>query len=235
MRFPTSLLFALLATGGLAACAPSPSLVGRLAERHPEVVFSFATLDSLVALTLDDGPSANATPEVLRLLRAHDARATFFLTGERIPGREGLVRQIVDQGHELGNHGMTMTPSVLLPADTFRRHLHEADSLLREHGPVRWFRPATGFFNARIRAGADSLGYGVALGSVYPNDVHRPLAGVLAGYILRHVEPGAVIVLHEGETGKRTVGPVLERVLPELRRRGYRVVTLSELAAAASP
>jgi peptidoglycan-N-acetylglucosamine deacetylase len=232
---PLTLFLTLLAASGLSACAPTPGLVERMAGRYPEVVFSFAVADSLVALTLDDGPSANATPEVLRLLRAHDARATFFLTGERIPGREGLVRQIVDGGHELGNHGMTMTPSVLLPAETFRRHLHEADSLLGAHGPVRWFRPATGFFNARLRAEADALGYGVALGSVYPNDVHRPLAGVLAGYILRHVEPGAVVVLHEGETGRRTIGPVLARVLPELRRRGYRVVTLSELEAAASP
>lgn len=216
----------------LVGCAPSPGLVAWAAERQPEVLFRVATTDSLVALTLDDGPHGDVTPEVLRLLREHDARATFFLTGERIKGREGITRRIVLEGHELGNHAMAMTPSILQSRERFARDLRTADSLLSEHGPVRWFRPATGFSNARIRAEADSLGYGVALGDVYPNDVHRPFPGVLARYVLRHTRPGSVIILHEGATGRNTILPVLEAVLPELNRRGYRVVTLSELVEA---
>jgi len=215
--------------GIMTACAPPMELVQQLEEAHPEVLFSVSTNDSLVALTLDDGPSADVTPEVLALLRKYDARATFFLTGNRIEGREGLARQITLQGHELGNHGMRETPSILLGRERFARELREAHRLLCEHGEVRWFRPATGFFNARIRAEAAELGYGVALGDVYPNDVHRPFPSLLAGYVLWHVRPGSVIILHEGATGRRTAVPVLERLLPELQRRGYQIVTLSEL------
>jgi peptidoglycan-N-acetylglucosamine deacetylase len=226
---PAVLVLALV----FAACAPPRPLIHRVAEADPEVVFMVATTDSLVALTLDDGPSADVTPHVLALLARHDARATFFLTGNRIEGREGLVRQIVLHGHELGNHGMSSMPSLLLPRGTFRRDLRRAHTLLTEYDTVRWFRPATGLFNERIVREAAALGYTTALGSVYPNDVHRPFPGLLSRHVLRHVEPGSVIILHEGRTGRRTIVPVLERILPELRRRGYRMVTLSELVEAA--
>lgn len=202
------------------------------AERsNPEVVFSFVMADSLVALTIDDGPDPVITRRVLNVLKRYDARATFFLTGEQIEGREDILERIVNEGHELGNHGMRETPSIFLGARTFRKELHEADSLLSAYGPIRWFRPATGFYNRRIREEADSLGYTLALGSVYPNDAHVRNVRRISRYVLRHVEPGAVIILHEGRVGRRTIVESLERILPELRARGYRVVTLSELAA----
>ncbi len=216
---------------GFLGCAPSADFMRQLEAVNQDVVFSVSTPDSLVALTLDDGPWAAVTLEVLDVLARHDAQATFFLTGERIRGREGIVRQIVLQGHEIANHGMTETPSVLLRAETFRSELRKAHALLAEHDSVTWFRPATGLFNDRIIAEACSVGYRVALGDVYPNDVHRPLSGIVSRHVLGHVEPGSVIILHEGRTGRRTIVDVLERVLPELADRGYRVVTLSELVA----
>ena len=220
---------ALAALLALAACAPPMGLVDGLAEHYPDVLFRVATADSVIALTLDDGPSADSTPHVLALLAKHDARATFFLTGNRIPGREGLTRRIVLEGHELGNHGMRETPSILLSADRFADELNQAHRLLTEHDSVRWFRPATGFFDRHIIDEARQRGYEVALGSVYPNDVRRPIPSLLASYILSNVRPGDVIILHEGHTGRHTIVPVLQRILPELRQRGYRVVTLSEL------
>jgi peptidoglycan-N-acetylglucosamine deacetylase len=76
--------------------------------------------------------------------------------------------------------------------------------------------------------------YRCALGSVYPFDATIPSVTWAARYILRNAKPGAIVVLHDGGSrGQRTVR-ILARVLPELHRRGYRVVSLSELVAAAS-
>lgn len=81
-----------------------------------------------------------------------------------------------------------------------------------------------------LLAAAREQGYRVALGSVYPFDTVLPVPSVLAAFVLRKARPGAVIVLHDGdERGERTAA-VLERVLPELQARGYRLVTLSRLA-----
>jgi peptidoglycan-N-acetylglucosamine deacetylase len=76
-------------------------------------------------------------------------------------------------------------------------------------------------------------GYRCVLGSVYPFDATIPSAAWATGYILRNVRPGAIVVLHDGGGRGRRTARVLAEVLPELRRRGYRVVSLSELVAAA--
>jgi peptidoglycan/xylan/chitin deacetylase (PgdA/CDA1 family) len=77
-------------------------------------------------------------------------------------------------------------------------------------------------------------GYRCALGSVYPYDATIPSATFSTRYILRNVGPGGILVLHDGGSRGRRTARVLRAVLPELKGRGFRVVTLSELAAAAS-
>jgi peptidoglycan/xylan/chitin deacetylase (PgdA/CDA1 family) len=75
----------------------------------------------------------------------------------------------------------------------------------------------------------ERAGYRCALGSIYPFDAQLPSSRLASAFILANARPGAVIVLHDGGArGRRTVA-TLERVLPELRRRGLRVVSLSEL------
>ena len=75
----------------------------------------------------------------------------------------------------------------------------------------------------------DDHGYGVALGSIYPLDAQIPWSGFAAWLIRWRAKPGAIIILHDnGGRGERTAS-TLERVLPELEHRGYRVVSLSEL------
>lgn len=74
--------------------------------------------------------------------------------------------------------------------------------------------------------------YRCALGSVYPFDAAIPSVAWATRYIVRNARPGAIVVLHDGGSRGRRTAQVLAKVLPELRRRGYRVVSLSELAAA---
>ena len=233
-------LFWLLGTaGGVAALAAAlwtaPRwLVPRLAAWSPGCLYAVATRERVVALTLDDGPDAAHTPVILRLLRAHGARATFFLISGRVPGREALVAAVVAEGHELGNHLTRDEPSIRLAPGAFTAAIREAGTVLARFGPVRWLRPGSAWYTGAMLETIDREGYRCALGSVYPYDAHVPSARLAAAYILANARPGAVIVLHEGGArGRRTVD-VLRRVLPALRARGYRVVTLSELADSAS-
>jgi hypothetical protein len=83
-------------------------------------------------------------------------------------------------------------------------------------------------------AAMEQQGYRCALGSIYPYDAQISSASLSAGYIMANVRPGSIIILHEGgDRGRRTV-EVLRRVLPALKKRGYRVVSLSELNEAAA-
>lgn len=222
---------AVLGAGAL-FCGPPVWLLDWVAARFPGCLYRLPMRAPLVALTLDDGPDGVSTPLILSELRRHGARATFFLIAERVRGREPLVRQLVAEGHEVANHFSQDRPGIHLSDARFARDLEHADRVLSPFGPVRWARPGSGWYSQAMIATMARYGYRCALGSVYPYDATIPSATFSIHYILRSVRPGGILVLHDGgQRGQRTAR-VLRAVLPELKRRGLRVVTLSELAAA---
>ncbi len=103
--------------------------------------------------------------------------------------------------------------------------------MLAPFGGDRWFRPGSGYYDDAMLDLLDLHGYRCALGTVYPVDAHIPWSRFAARWILWRSRPGAVIILHDRrKRGERTL-KTLRRVLPRLRKEGYRFVTLSELAA----
>jgi peptidoglycan/xylan/chitin deacetylase (PgdA/CDA1 family) len=198
----------------------------------PGVVFHFETERKMVALTIDDGPDAETTGRILDVLGEHGAGATFFMIGNRVAGNESLLARVRDEGHELGNHGKADRPSILLSSGGLEEDMRGTHEILSRYGEVRWFRPGWGPYTGSMVAMAASMGYGTALGGVFPYDVFIPSSGFQEKYILDHVKPGSIILVHDGGgRGKRTAA-TLEAVLPQLRERGYEIVTLSELAEA---
>ena len=198
--------------------------------RHtaPEAVFSAQVSQPVVALTIDDGPSA-ATDEILDVLREYDVRATFFLIGAHVQADLERARRIMEEGHEAGHHMMEDRPSRALSPREFRGRFKDMDGILSEFGGSRVFRPGSGWYDDELVEYVRDSGYRTILGSVYPFDAQLPWPGLLSWYVLETVEPGAIVVLHDGpERGLRTAR-VLRVVLPELQRRGYRVVPVSEL------
>ena len=204
-------------------------LFSLLAWQSPQVLYFVDTPQPVVALTIDDGPDATTTLQILDVLKQYDSHATFFLITNRIPGNEDLVRRAIAEGHEIGNHLIEDFPSIDLPPVEFERQLLQADEALSQFAEPRWFRPGSGWYNQTMLSIANKHDYKSALGSVYPLDPQIPSSWFAAQYILWNVEPGSVIILHDsGRKGQRTI-ETLKVILPELKRRGYKVVTLSEL------
>lgn len=217
----------LIAAGSFVLAAP-PVLVDSLERASPEVIFSASLDRKVVALTIDDGPS-DQTEEILSALEASDARATFFLIGTRMERRPDVVRRIVDAGHEVGNHTMEETPSILLGRTEFAQQLRETDLLLSRYADPYWFRPGSGWYNEAMLAEARDAGYRIVLASMWPVDAYVPWTPFVAEYVRRHARPGAILVLHEGKgRGKRTAA-ILRRILPELQQEGYEITTVGEL------
>jgi peptidoglycan-N-acetylglucosamine deacetylase len=221
-------LFAGLGSIGTAALA-LPGAVVALAHRSAsDVVFRVDTDAKLVALSIDDGPTAGTT-EILEVLAAHDAHATFFVIGEQVQQHPEPTRQIRAQGHELGHHMMRDEPSIRLSPAAFLADFLKLDSILGGYGGSRIFRPGSGWFDQRMVDAAAARGYRTVLGSVYPFDAQLPFPGFARWYIRRQAAPGSILILHDGaERGARTV-EVLREVLPELRSEGYRIVPISYL------
>jgi peptidoglycan/xylan/chitin deacetylase (PgdA/CDA1 family) len=194
-----------------------------------DVVFYVDTAEHAIALTLDDGPHRDITPSVLDALARHGASATFFLLGERARDEPAVVRRIVDNGHELGNHTWRDERSAGKGRPRLDHSVAETHRVLSAHAPVRLFRPGGGWPTATVRSVAAAYGYTCVLASIYPNDVRVRSSRLIVNNVLEHARRGAIIVLHEGLPERARIVSVLNDVLPQLNRRGYRVVTVSEL------
>lgn len=213
------------------SCLPD-ALVKGIAAGNPGCLYSVPHSEKIVALTLDDGPDSTTTPELLKILADNKARATFFLISSNVRGNDTLVARLVREGHEIGNHFSENEASISLSPAAFERSFLTADSVLRRFGPVRWVRPGSGHYNKRMIRTFREHRYNCALGSVYPFDPQIRWPAFSSWMIRRNVRPGAVIILHDGTYKGRNTIKTLRTVLPDLARRGYRVVTLSEITAA---
>ena len=217
----------------IGACTPR-ALV-RLAERKfPGCVYDVRTDEKIVALTLDDGPDATTTPKLLNILREHNAGATFFLISDQVTGNESIVRAILQHGHEIGNHFSRKEASIRLNSVAFLSSFLRADKVLRKFSATRWVRPGSGMYSERMIRTFSEYNYQCALGSVHPFDPQLPFAWYTSRVVLHEVYPGAIIVLHDQGYKGRNTEKALRHILPELTKRGYRVVTLSALKAHAT-
>jgi len=201
-----------------------------LANRDARVLYFVETREPVIALTIDDGPDPLATEQILQVLEAYGATATFFLISDRIPGREEVVQSIIDSGHEIANHLTRDEPTIELEPAEFEAELIRSHESLADFGASSWFRPGSGWYDDWMFPILERHDYRLALGTAYPLDAAISSVWLSTRILLWQVDRGDIIILHDGgKRGSRTV-EILERVLPELERRGLRVVSLSQLA-----
>lgn len=188
-----------------------------------------------IALTFDDGPGP-WTAAILDLLAEHGAWATFFVLGSNVEGREAVLRRAVAEGHELGNHTFDHHDPRRLSDEELRAELERTGAVVRRAAGVdpRLARPPYGHDAERFARVAAGLGLETVLWTVDPRDWTEPPAKRLARRILRQARDGAIVDLHDGVPGRSLPGrsrqptvDALALVLPELRRRGFELVTLS--------
>ncbi|WP_165175110.1 polysaccharide deacetylase family protein [Desulfovibrio sp. ZJ369] len=187
--------------------------------------------ENLCAITFDDGPSRN-TPQLLDLLNQYGIPATFFVLGQQAELYPDLVRRIVAEGHEVGNHSFSHPNLRLLAPERKIDEIRRTDAVLRSLGAAPLFlRPPYGAFDTHTVEAAEALGLSVVLWSVDSRDwQHLP-----ADYAKLHntrgyaYPPGmlrGVFLFHD--THKSTVED-LPRIIRELRTGGcQRFVTVSE-------
>lgn len=215
---------------------PPAFVINNLQRRFPQVLFHVPTSRKIVALTIDDAPS-QYTDQILGLLKANSAAATFFTIGGQVAGQEQKLQDILLAGSELGNHAMHDEPSINLPSDTLRDEINQVNTYIDtaytatgQNRTSHYFRPGSGIFSQRILDVAKGAGYQTILGSIYPHDPFISYPRVNGWHILGMLRPGAVIICHDRRSW---TPPMLARVVPEIRRRGYEIVTVSELLARA--
>jgi peptidoglycan-N-acetylglucosamine deacetylase len=178
----------------------------------------------VVALTFDDGPS-EYTPEFLRVLREKGVHGTFFEVGQEMSGREDVMRQILAEGNEIGDHTVS---HVEYPGYA---QIAGAASLIRSytHFQPCLFRPPGGAVNSGVIATAGSLGMRTINWDVDPRDWSTPGTGAIYSNVVANAQPGSIILMHDGGGPRGETLAALPQVIENLRGRGYRFATVSEL------
>lgn len=225
--------------------AGGPEFGGRPHEQPPNpplgAYMSGDPRHRLMALTFDDGPDDVFTPQILDILKQNGVRATFFLMGRRAWARPELVRRIVAEGHEIGNHTWNHPQLTKLPPDKVRLELGETDRFLRTltGKPVKVFRPPYGDQDPALLREATNLGYSTVLWNIDSLDWKHGMTrcGVLE-QVLPNMRPGAIVLEHSaGGNGENLADTVqaLPIIIKTLRSQGYTLVTVSELLGTGNP
>lgn len=202
---------------------------------------SIPTTDKVVALTFDDGPNEPYTGQILDLLRERDVKATFFVVGVNATRFPRTLLRIVEEGHAVGNHTWSHTLlSQLEPAWRQAEIAQGADVIEALSGRrPRLFRPPGGDPGdpAELRRTCRKLECLIVTWSVDgldDDDYRVPDVDPIVERVLRLIEPGAIVLLHDGDGLKAapyrgSTVQALARILDGLISRGYRMVTVPEL------
>ncbi|MFD1930194.1 MULTISPECIES: polysaccharide deacetylase family protein [Nonomuraea] len=191
---------------------PSAHAEPKAAGPEPKVVY----------LTFDDGPS-EYTGQVLDILRAHGVHATFFQLGANIRQHRALTRRVFEQGHSVQNHSWSHPDMRGLSWPAFKRQVLNTDAEIRKqtgYAP-QCLRPPYGAVDKSVRKRAAALGKRVRLWTVDPRDWARPGAKAIAKRTLKQVEPGGIVLLHDGGGDRRQTVAALPKIIKTLKERGY--------------
>ena len=179
----------------------------------------------MVALTYDDGPSIY-TPRVLKTLKENNAVATFFVVGNRVPTYSDTVKKAHDMGCEIGNHTYEHKSLPNLSETEVKRQISKTNKEVKKaigEKPVI-MRPTGGATNTNIKKW---VGMPSIIWSVDTLDWKTRNAYSTRRAVLNRVKDGDIVLMHDLYSATATAS---ETIIPELVRRGYQLVTVSELA-----
>lgn len=197
--------------------------------KEPIMLGNIDPTKPMVALTFDDGPS-NVTSRILDSLEANDARATFYMVGNRINSYPDTIRRMDSLGCEFGNHTWGHTYLTKLSAQGIYDTLNQTSAALEGIVGKRTttVRPPGGYINASVKQALAAYGTPAIMWSIDTLDWKTRNAQSTINTVLSQIKDGDVVLMHDLYGATADAAAVL---IPELKKRGYQLVTVSELAS----
>lgn len=211
-------------TGG--ASAPLPTSAG-LRDSYNRV----PTTLPFLALTFDDGPHPANTPRLLDLLKQRNVKATFYVVGTNAKRYPEIMRRIVAEGHEIGNHTVTHPNLSKMSADGVRNELRVChDAIVSATGVApRTMRPPYGAITSAQKSWIKKeFGYSTILWSVDPEDWKKPGSSVVTSRLVSGAGPGGILLVHDIHSPTIDAMP---STIDQLLAKGYQFVTVTQLLA----
>ena len=193
------------------------------------IICSADTNQKEIAISFDDGPATNHTPEILQLLKQANIKATFFCIGNRIAGNENILQQIKEDGHIIGNHSyshhfwfdMFSSKKMLDDLRLMDEELKRVTGL-----QPKLFRPPYGVTNPNLKKAITAGNYTPVGWSVRSMDTVIKDENKLLDKINKALKPGAVFLFHDTSASTLNVLPAFIKVV---KNKGYQIVPLDKL------
>jgi peptidoglycan/xylan/chitin deacetylase (PgdA/CDA1 family) len=224
-------LFAKMAAAGgepIPAMAKLPETRTYPKPAPAEIVSSGPTEHQRIAITFDDGPTPGVTDRILDELKQRNARATFFMIGQRIAAAPELARRVVAEGHEIGNHTFTHPKLTEIPHASAEEEIQKTQDVIATILGLKpaWFRPPFLAFRDSLAPMVNTRGMRIVHGNIDPADWSQPGEEKIISVIARDAKPGGIIICHDMHA--QTANAV-GRILDSFAAASLEPVTLSSL------
>lgn len=199
--------------------------ISRRVDREP-IPQTLDETKPVVALTFDGGPNERYTPRVLDILYEEQVPATFFLVGEALDGNELLIREMVNSGHELGNHTFSHVDLTTLDTEGVRREVRKTEEALQEILPevtMQYVRPPYGRYTEVVER---SAGHPLALWTIDSGDRDNPKAARICDTVVKNIQDRDIVVFHDDNP--ETV-QAIEKIIEDLKAEGFQFATISQI------
>jgi len=191
-----------------------------------------------VALTFDDGPSMGFTEKILDILKKENVKATFFVIGEKAYQYPYILKQISDGGHDIGNHTYYHSRVTWLSDEKLLGEIKRTSDVVNKitGKETKFFRPPFGTITPERKRLIEKDGYTIVMWYGNADDFYHIGWGMrspksITKRILSQLKGGNIILMHDDS---KQIIEALPEIIKEIRKRGYRFVTLSELKTAAN-
>lgn len=166
-------------------------------------------------------------PEMLATLKEEKAKMTFFIGGQWAEKFPDLLKNVAQQGHEIGNHGYAHLHPTKVSLNKNIQEISKTEEIIYDITKVKTklFHPPYREINDEVAAEVNKIGYKTIMSSVDTIDWQRPAAEVIVNRVSSKVHNGAIILMHPTEPTKKA----LPQMIKELKSQGYEIVTISEL------
>ncbi len=198
--------------------------------RHLVFAREGSAAGGMVALSFDDSPGPN-TEAIVKTLLSHHAKGTFFVIGNRIPGHATLLRAMVGDGMELGNHSYSHPRDLAFEGAGATRELAAANAAITQASGFQpcLFRPPYGDLTPDLVQRAKEAGLTTTKWRVDPADWTHPGSAAIRERVLAAARPGSIVVMHDNAESRGQTLQALPGIIDGLQARGLRLVTVSEL------
>ena len=200
-------------------------------EEAGHIIWDIQTDEKVVALTFDDGPHPEYTNQVLDLLEQYGAKGTFFVVGQLADESPQVVLRMYEDGHEIANHTYTHPFTKSVPK-IMKEIKQTNDTIYSITGnSPNLFRPVEGQYTDALVNEVIKEGFKIVMWSWHQDteDWKDPGVNNIVTKVLEGTEEGDVILFHDGGGNRQQTVKALEKILPELKNRGYKFITISEM------